>query len=196
MVLILLSIYLTDYSIATLHAFIQIFLIFCTKIKHPSCFFPWALPTPGLWNKDGDSGIPFRVRCPRLSFLQILGQPLSIEDCQLVEYLVPVPVSLCPLLRHIQAGQIKHLFQRTVTWEYALCLGDFPVLTVQPLNYICRVHDAAHFVRELEERADIVPVVLPVADRIGVLLSPFLPDIRQRFQPSLFIRGIVYRRSL
>ena len=132
------------------------------------------------------------MRCPSLSFLQILGQPFSIEDSELVEYLIPVPIPLGPLLRHIQAGQIKRLFQRTVTWEYALCLGDFPVLTVQPLNYICRVHDVAHFVRKLEETADI----FPVADRIGVLLSPFLPDIRQRFQPSLFIRGIVYRRSL
>ena len=150
--MILLSIYLTDYSITTLHAFIQIFLIFCTKIKHPVCFFPWALPTPGLWNKDGvswqyyrcrrdkdgDSGIPIRGRCPRLSFLQILGQPFSIEDSELVEYLVPVPIPLGPLLHHIQACQIKHFFQRTVTWKYALCLGGFPVLTVQPLNYICR----------------------------------------------------------
>ncbi len=148
----MLSIYLADYSITNLHAFIQIFLIFCTKIKHPGCFFPWALPTPGLWNKDGgfwqyykcrrdkdgNSSIPFRVRCPRLSFLQILGQPLSIEGCQLVEYLVPVPVSLGPLLRHIQAGQIEHLFQRAVAWEHALCLGGFPVLAVQPLDYIGR----------------------------------------------------------
>ena len=123
--LILLSIYLTDYSITNLHTFIQIFLIFCIKIKHPVCFFSWALPTPGLWNKDGgfwqyykcrrdkdgDSSIPFRIRCPRLSFLQILCQSFSIEDCQLIQYLIPVPVSLRPLLRHIQAGQIEHLFQ-------------------------------------------------------------------------------------
>ena len=108
-----------------LHTFIQIFLIICTKIKHPGCFFSWALPTPGLWNKDGgfwqyykcrrdkdgDSSIPFRIRCPRLSFLQILCQPFSMEDCQLVQYLIPVPVSLDPLLCHIQAGQIEHLFQ-------------------------------------------------------------------------------------
>ena len=85
----------------------------------------WALPTPGLWNedggfwqyykcrrdKDGDSSIPFRIRCPRLSFLQILCQSFSIEDCQLIQYLIPVPVSLGPLLCHIQAGQIEHLFQ-------------------------------------------------------------------------------------
>ena len=123
--MILLSIYLTDYSIANLHSFIQIFPIFCTKIKHPGCFFSWALPTPGLWNKDrgfwlsyrcrrdkdGDSGIPFRGCCPRLSFLQILGQLLSIENCQLIQYLIPVPISLGPLLRHIQTGQIEHLFQ-------------------------------------------------------------------------------------
>ena len=87
----MLSIYLTDYSITNLHAFIQIFLIFCTKIKHPGCFFSWALPTPGLWNKDGgfwqyykyrwdkdgDSSIPFRVRCPQtflLLYAFVLGR--------------------------------------------------------------------------------------------------------------------------
>lgn len=121
---IVLSIYLTDYSIANLHTFIQTFLIFCIKIKHSACFFSWALPSPGLWNKDGgfwqyykcrrdkdgDSGIPFRICCPRLSFLQILCQSFSIEDCQLIQYLIPVPVSLGPLLCHIQAGQIEHLF--------------------------------------------------------------------------------------
>ena len=82
--MILLSIYPTDYSIANLHTFIQIFLIFCTKIKHPGCFFSWALPTPGLWNKDGgfwlyyrcrrdkdgDSGIPFQGALPQ-TFLSI-----------------------------------------------------------------------------------------------------------------------------
>ena len=68
----------------------------------------------------------------------MLGQPFPIEDCQLVQYLVPVPVSLCPLLRHIQAGQIEHLFQGAVAWEHALCLGDFPVLAVQRFDYIGR----------------------------------------------------------
>ena len=29
---------------------------FAPKIKHPDCFFSWALPTPGLWNKIGLSG--------------------------------------------------------------------------------------------------------------------------------------------
>lgn len=114
----LLSIYPTDYSIANLHSFIQIFLIFASK-KHPVCFLSWALPTPSLWNKDGgfwqyykcrrdkegDSGIPFRIRCLRLSFLQILCQSFSIEDCQLIQYLIPVPISLGPLLCHIQTGQ-------------------------------------------------------------------------------------------
>ena len=82
MMSILLSIYLTDFSITNLHVFMQIFLFFCIKIKHPGSSFLWALPTPGLWNKDGrfrqyyrcrrdkdgDSSIPFGVRCPRLSF--------------------------------------------------------------------------------------------------------------------------------
>ena len=30
--------------------------IFAPKTKHPDCSFPWALPTPGLWNKIGFCG--------------------------------------------------------------------------------------------------------------------------------------------
>ena len=77
----LLSIYLSDCSITSPYRFIQKYLFFCTKIKHSGCSFPWALPTPGLWNKIGISGNTidadgirlgtaafFTVRCPRLSF--------------------------------------------------------------------------------------------------------------------------------
>ena len=29
---------------------------FAPKTRHPDCSFPWALPTPDLWNKIGFSG--------------------------------------------------------------------------------------------------------------------------------------------
>lgn len=99
---------------------------FAPKIKHPDCFFSWALPTPGLWNKIGLSGntidadgirlgtaASFHSALPQafLTILQILCQPLPIKDCQLAYHLVPVAVPLRPLLRHILACQIEHLFQ-------------------------------------------------------------------------------------
>ena len=56
------------------------FYIFAPKIKPPGYFSPWALPTPGLWNKRGVSGNTIDadgirlgtaalliVHCPRLS---------------------------------------------------------------------------------------------------------------------------------
>ena len=99
---------------------------FAPKIKHPDCFFSWALPTPGLWNKIGLSGntidadgirlgtaAPFHGVLPQpfLMILQILCQPLSVEHGQLAEDLDPASVALGPFLCHILACQIKHLFQ-------------------------------------------------------------------------------------
>ena len=124
--------------------------------------------------------------------LQILCQPLSVEDGELANHLVPVAVALGPFLCHVQACQIEHLFQRAVAWEYAFCLCHFPVLPVQPFYNIRGIHYAPDFIGELEERADVFPVVLPVADGIGIFFSPFLPDVHQRVQACLLARGIVH----
>ncbi len=108
--------------------------------------FSWELPTPGLWNKTGifgnninadgvRRGWQVSLMLPSRSFcLQIFREPFPIQDSQLVQHLVPVPVSLCPFLRYILACQIQHLFQGCVAWKYTLCLGHFPVLAVQPLS--------------------------------------------------------------
>lgn len=87
---------------------------FVPKIKHPDCFFPWALPTPGLWNKVGGCGNTIDADGIRLgtaallhcalpqaflfTVLQILCQPLSVEDCELAYHLDPASVSLGPFL--------------------------------------------------------------------------------------------------
>jgi hypothetical protein len=41
------------------------------------------------------------------------------------------------------------------------------------------IHDAPDVIGKLEEGTDILPVILPVADRIGILLPPFFPDLLQ-----------------
>ena len=105
-------------------------------------------------------------------FLQMIRKPLSIQDNQLVQHLIPVPVSLRPFLCYIPACQIQHLFQGCVAGEYAFCLGYFPELAVQSLYDIRRVHDPADVIWKLEEGTDIFPVVFPVADRVRIFSSP------------------------
>lgn len=73
----LLSIYLSNYSVANFYGFIQKCSIVCVK-KAFSCSFSWALEWDwGFWqycrcqrNKSGDSGIPFRVFYPQ-TFLMV-----------------------------------------------------------------------------------------------------------------------------
>ena len=52
------------------------------------------------------------------------------DDYQLIQYLIPVPVSLRPLFDYVLTGKIQHLFQCRIAWEYAFCFRDFPILTV------------------------------------------------------------------
>ena len=72
----------------------------------------------------------------------MLCKPLPIQDNQLVGYLVPVPVPLRSLFRHIPAGQVKQFFQGGIVGIYAFCFRNLPVLAVPPFNEICRVHNA------------------------------------------------------
>ena len=115
--------------------------------------------------------------CPL--FLQVPGEPLPIQDDHLVQYLIPVPIPLGPFFDHISTGKIQHLFQCTVTGKYTFCLCHFPVLAVQSFYDVCGVHDTPDIIRELEEGADIVPVILPVAYRIGIFSSPFFFNLFQ-----------------
>lgn len=113
------------------------------------------------------------------SFFIATGDPVSIKNNNLVKHLIPVPVTLCPLPDYFSAGRIQHLFQRAVAWEYAFCLGYFPVLAVKSFYDVCSIYDAPDIIGKLEEGTDILPVFFPVTDRIGVFLSPVLLDLFQ-----------------
>ena len=65
-----------------------------------------------------------------LPFLQITADPVFVQDDQLIQYLVPVAVSLRPFLHYILTGQIQHLFQCSVAGKHTFCFGDFPILPV------------------------------------------------------------------
>ena len=62
--------------------------------------------------------------------LQISSKPFSVKDDQLIQYLIPVPVSLRPLFNYVLTGKIQHLFQCRIAWEYAFRFCDFPILAV------------------------------------------------------------------
>ena len=57
-------------------------------------------------------------------------------------------------------------------WENTFCLGDFPVLAVEPFYDVGGIHDPADIIWELEEGADIFTIVFPVTDSVRVYLSP------------------------
>ncbi len=114
-----------------------------------------------------------------------------MQDSQLVQRLIPVPVSLCPLFCHILACQVQHLLQGCVAGEHVFCLGAFPVLAVEPFYNVGGIHDPADLVRELEEGADIFPVVLPVADSVWVFLPPRFFHVFQFCRGRCLIWSIV-----
>ena len=124
--------------------------------------------------------------------LQVLGESVPIKDNHLVQYLIPVPVTLRPFFDHVSTGKIEHFFQCSVAGKYTFCFRHLSVLAVEPLYDIRGIHDAPDIIGELEEGADVFPVVFPVADRIGIFLSPFLFDFLKLREGRRLIGGIVY----
>ena len=116
--------------------------------------------------------------------LQISSKPFSVKDYQLIQYLIPVPVSLRPLFDYVLTGKIQHLFQCRIAWEYAFRFRDFPILAVQSFYDICRVHNASDIIRKLEKGTYIFPIIFPVTDRIRI----FLPPIFLSCSPALLKR--------
>ena len=56
---------------------------------------------------------------------------------------------------------------------------DFPVLTVQSLYDVSCVHNTSDIIWKLEKGTYIFPIIFPVADSIGIFLSPFLLNVLQ-----------------
>ena len=93
--------------------------------------------------------------------LQISSEPFSVKDYQLIQYLIPVPVSLCPFPDYVFAGKIQHLFQCCIAWKYTLGFCDFPVLTVQSLYDVSCVHNTSDIIWKLEKGTYIFPIIFP-----------------------------------
>ncbi len=105
--------------------------------------------------------------------LQISSEPFSVKDYQLIQYLIPVPVSLRPLFDYVLAGKIQHLFRCRIAWEYAFRFRDFPILAVQSFYDICRVHNASDIIRKLEKGTYIFPIIFQLLIAYGYFFPHF-----------------------
>mgnify|MGYP006920849393 CR=1 FL=1 len=77
---------------------------------------------------------------PPRFFLQVFCEPFPIQDSQLVQNLVPVPVPLRPFLCHVLACKVQHFLQGCIAWEHAFCLSHLPILAVQPFYDVRRTN--------------------------------------------------------
>ena len=108
-----------------------------------------------------------------------------------VQHLIPVSITLSPLLCYISTRKEQHLFKSCITWKHTLCFCNFPVLAVQTFYDVCSIHDSANISGKLEERTHIFPVIFPVADRIGIFLPPFFLNRFQFRKSCRFIGRII-----
>ena len=104
---------------------------FCGLCPHPVSGIRMGI-SGNTANVDGirlEQSVVFG-RLFRLLRLQVLGEAFPIKYGQLVQYPVPVPVTLRPFFDYIPTCKIKHLLQCAVTWKHTLCLCNFPILAV------------------------------------------------------------------
>ena len=113
--------------------------------------------------------------------LQISSKPFSVKDYQLIQYLIPVPVSLRPLFDYVLAGKIQHLFQCRIAWEYAFRFRDFPILAVQSFYDICRVHNASDIIRKLEKGT----YIFQLFSQLLIAYGYFFPHFSFMFSSSV-----------
>ena len=113
--------------------------------------------------------------------LQTVGKPFSIQDNQLIQHLIPVPISLCPFPDYVFAGKIQHLFQCCIAWKYTLGFCDFQVLTVQSLYDVTANVIVTSIKRLLHIRQKHVKFLLH--SLIAVYLACFLTTQEKYFYP-------------
>ena len=93
----------------------------------------------------------------------------------------PVLPSASPFLRNIHHGKIQHFQQAVIRRKHRFCLGHFPKLTVEALDGVGRIDQAANLLGALEIGAEIRPVIPPGLRDFGVFLVPMLGKGIQSF---------------
>ena len=101
-----------------------------------------------------------------------LRHAIRKEYSQLSVDHAPVLPSASPFLRDIHHGQVQHFQQTVIGGEHGFCLGHFPKLTVEALDGIGRIDQAANLLGVLEIGAEIRPVIPPGLRDFGVFLVP------------------------
>ena len=89
----------------------------------------------------------------------------------------PVLPSASPFLRNIHHGKIQHFQQAVICGEHGFCLGHFPKLTVEALDGIGRIDQAANLLGVLEIGAEMWPVIPPGLRDFGVFLIPMFGKV-------------------
>ena len=99
-------------------------------------------------------------------------------------------------IENIHHGQIEHFQQTVICGEHGFCLGHFPKLTVESLDSIGRINQAANLLGILEIGAEIWPVIPPGPRDFGVFLVPTLGESIQSVQSRSLIQRCVDRLQI
>ena len=88
-------------------------------------------------------------------------QPFLEVDLQLGSDPVPVMTMAGPFLCDILRRKVQELQETFICREYSTTFGDFPQLTVEPLDRIGGIDDLPHFFRIFEISRQRRPVLFP-----------------------------------
>ena len=91
----------------------------------------------------------------------MLRQPLGKENLQLGMNLPPILAPARPFFGNIHHGKIEHFEQTVIGRKNTLVFGDFPQLTIESLNGICRINQGSDFYGVFEIGCQIYPIISP-----------------------------------
>ena len=140
--------------------------------------------------RPAKTGVHFTV--DRAGFFWLFGQSAIVHNGQFTVNFSPVLNRHRPLFRGFKCGQVKCFQKSGIARENAPLTIQLPVSGVQALNRVRSVDHFAYIRRELKDRANDIPVVIPALHGAGIFLLPFLCDFVQCF--PAFLLGWSIRR--
>ena len=81
---------------------------------------------------------------------------------------------LIPFLRNLEGGKVQGFHESRTAWEDISLAVKLLVTAVQALNCIGGIDNLSGRHRELENRADYIPVVIPAFHGIRISLTPLV----------------------
>ena len=93
-------------------------------------------------------------------------------DFKFVEDGLPSEYGRSPFLKDVLYGEVEQFFEGILGGESPFCLGGFSELSVEALDGICGVDEAAYLWAELEEEGQPLPVAPPVLHSVRIGGTP------------------------